>query len=243
MEDKAGKTCAICRQVKLAQDFPKVGRERHLLAQANICLACRAASLKNHHDDDDSSGGGKQLQHSRDSKQLQYEMELEAALKKEIENQNNLNHIRDIFGRSQLLENERKNQVAQRELLDLKEEMANLPQDTDEPNPELALDTQTRREKITRLFSVTRSLARNYVAANNAKAMANKNFGIFSHNNEEKNNAAKAEQTRKANKDKVLSKESATLFSQSHTTNKETPISAAEKLANAIREGQKIFNR
>lgn len=240
MESKASRTCAICRQIKRVQHFPKTASGGGLLAQANICLTCRAASL-NDSDEGDEGGGGKQLQHGRDAKQLQYAIELEVALQKELEGQNNLTHTKDLFGMSQVLENERKKQAAQREFLDLKEDISKMTQDGDEPNADLAQDTQDRREKITRLFSVTRSLARNYVAANNAKAAVQKNFGIFSHTKEHKI-AAKVEQIHQANADKALSKESSTLFSQSHPT-KESATSEAEQLANAIREGQKIFNK
>ena len=241
MESKASRTCAICRQIKLAAHFPKTARGGHLLAQANICLTCRAASLANLDDEDEGGSGGLQLQLQKNAKQLQLAMEQDAALQKELEELNSLTHDKDNLGMSQRIENERKKQASQRELLDLKEDISKITQNGDEPNPDLALDTQARREKITRLFSVTRSLARNYVAANNAKAIAQKNFGIFSHTKEEKI-ATKIENTQQANIEKALSKESSTLFSQPHPA-KEPATSEAEKLANAIREGQKIFSR
>lgn len=236
MESKASRTCAICRQTKPIHYFPKVVEKGRLLEQANICLACRANS-----GEDEEGGGGKQLQHNRNAKQLQYEMELAAALQKELTIQNNLTHNKDMLGMSQVLENERKKQAAQRELLDLKEKMAKDPEDDEEPNPELAFDTQARREKITRLFSVTRSLTRNYVAANNAKATMQKNFGIFSQI-KQKQSSTQIENVKKNNTNKTLLKESSTLFAQPHAV-KEGSMPEAEKLANAIREGQKIFNR
>lgn len=238
MKSKDSRTCAICRQVKLVQYFPKMARGRRLLSQAHICLACRAASLAST-DQDEGGSGGKQAQHSRDAKQLQYDMELEAALQKERVHQSDLAYQKDIFGMSQTRENERKKQIAQRELLDLKEEASKITQTGDEPNLDLAQNTQVRREKITRLFSVTRFLARNYVATNNAKAIAQKNFGIFSHTKEDII-ANKAEQINKINANKTLSKESSTLFSQQHPT-KPAAIGEAEQLVNAIRAGQKIF--
>ena len=230
MEGKASRTCAICHQIKPLQYFPKTTRKGRLLAQANICLACRAATSAS---EDDEGGGGKQSQHSRDAKQLQYEMELEAALLKERESLDDLTHHKDIFGMSQVLENERKKQASQRELLDLKEDLSKINQNDDEPNPDLAQDTQVRREKITRLFSVTRSLARNYVAANNNKAIAQKNFGLFS--------AIKGS-IAAHKKEVLLSSKSSGLFSQQEPA-KQPVEDEAEQLANAIREGQKIFNR
>lgn len=229
MEIKSGKACAICGKIKQQEDYPPT---KHPLIQSIICLACQ---------EDEGGGGGYQSELSQNAKQLQYEIELKAALQKELENQKGIDQKRDIFGAAQRIENERKKQAAQRELLDLKEDITKTAQENDEPNPDLAFNTQTRREKITRLFSITRSLARNYVTANNAKAAAQKNFSLFSHIKENKI-VATTERTDKANTNKALLAESATLFSQTHSS-KESSSDEVEKLINAIREGQKIFNK
>ncbi len=241
MENKESRICSICRQVKLTQDFPKVTRAGRLLSQANICLMCRAASQHNVEETDEDSGGGKQLQHGRNAGDLLYAMELEALLQKKLDNLNQDSQKKDIFGASITLATEQKKQATQRELLDLKEENdKNSLITEDEPNPELAEDTKVRREKITRLFSVTRSLASNNLASN-LKAAVQKNFGIFSHIKQHQT-AHKAEQFDKTNIKKTLSTESSTLFSQQHLA-KEPVADEAERLAHAIREGQKIFKR
>lgn len=234
MGSKATRTCVICHQIQPTQNFPKIARAGHLLEQANICLTCRAQASG---DESDEGGGGKQLQHSRNAKQLQYEMELAAALQKELKNQSNLTHNKDIFGLSQRLDDERKKQVAQRELVDSKENINDDLKD-DEPNPDLGSDAQMRREKITRLFSVTRSLARNYAVTNNSKATTQKNFSIFSQIKQQQTNT-QVKNVEKTNANKMLSKESSTLF---HAT-KESSADEAERLVKAIREGQKIFNK
>lgn len=238
MESKESRTCAICRQTKHVQSFPKTPHEKGLSPQTSICLACRAAYLANTDTEDEGGSGGKQLQHSRNAEQLQYEMELEAALQQALKDLNDLSHNKDVLGMSQALENERKKQEAQRELLDLKEDSSALNQDSDEPNPDLALNTQSRREKIARLFSVTRYLARNYTASNNAKAAAQKNFGIFSHTKQQIT-ATKTAQTHQANTDKALSTKTSTLFSQQSATHESNET---EQLTHAIRQGQKIFH-
>lgn len=229
MKVKLGKACAICGKIKRPEDYPPT---KHPLLQSIICLAC----LEN-----EGGGGGYQHELSQNAKQLQYEIELKAALQKELESQTRIEQKRDIFGATQRIENELKKQAAQRELLDTKEEITKAAQEKEEPNKDLAFNAQTRREKITRLFSVTRSLARNYVAANNAKAAAQKNFSLFSHIKENKI-VATTERTDKANTNKALLAESATLFSQTHSS-KESSSNEVEKLINAIREGQKIFNK
>ena len=111
MESKASRICAICRQIKLVQHFPKVTQKGQLLAQANICLACRAASLAHLDDEDESGSGGLQLQLQKNAKQLQLAIDQDAALQKELEDLNSLAHDKDIFGMSQRLENERKNSL------------------------------------------------------------------------------------------------------------------------------------
>lgn len=222
MKNKTNKKCAICRQIKPSQNFSGV-----------VCSTCRATGRTLSKNEDDEGGGGKQLQHSRDAKQLQYEMELEAVLLKELENQKDLAHNKDLFGMSALLKNEQKKQAAQRELLDRREDALKAIEDSDEPNPDLAVNAQIRREKITRLFSITRSCARNYVAANNAKVTAQKSLGIFS----------AIKKTLTAHKtESILSTKSSGLFSQQDTI-KHPAADEAEKLINAIRTGQKIFNK
>lgn len=242
MESQENRICSVCRQARPAQHFPKMARAGRLLSRANICLMCRAASSSNTEENDEGGGGGKQLQHGRNAENLLYAMELEAALQKELENLSQDAQKKDIFGASVALTNEQKKQATQRELLDLKEKNdKNSLITEDEPNPELAKDTELRREKITRLFSVTRSLARNYLASNNAKATAQKNFGIFSHTKQQLS-THKAEQLDHTNIKTALLTESSTLFSQQHFA-KEPVADEAERLANAIKEGQKIFKR
>ncbi len=240
MESQKSRICSVCRQTRPAQHFPKMTRAGRLLSRANICLMCRAASSRNTEENDEGGGGGKQLQHGRNTENLLYEMELEAALQKELESLNQDAQKKDIFGASVALTDEKKKQAAQRELLDVKEENdKNRLITEDEPNPELAKDTELRREKITRLFSVTRSLARNYLASNNAKATAQRNFGIFSHTKQQLS-AHKVEQLDHTNIKKALSTESSALFSQHHLA-KEPVAHEGELLANAIKKGQKIF--
>lgn len=228
MESNSSKVCAICKQIKPANQFPALNRHTEPHDPIYICFACQTTTFSG--SDDEGGSGGKQLQHRRDPRQIQYELELEAALLKDRENQNRLLHERNIFGASQLFEHEKKEQADQRELLDLKE--APPSEEDDEPNPDLALDAQAKRQKIVRLFSVTRSLARDYVATNNSKATVQKNLGLFAQMKDHKAiiNGKQAK----------ISTEASTLFAQ-HT--KESIISDAEKLAHAIREGQKIFKK
>lgn len=242
MESKKSITCVICHQVKLAKYFPKSALGGRLLSKASICLTCQlAASLADNNQDDDEGGGGLQLQYKQDPQRLLQAMELEAILLKNLEDTNLQEHEKNIVSASQTLTTKQQTQTAQRELLDLKEDASNASQE-DEPNPDLSMDANTRREKIARLFSVTRSLAGNFRASNAAaQATAQKNFSLFTQTKGQVA-AQKTEQLHKADVNKALSKESSTLFSQHHTT-KEPVANEAEQLANAIREGQKIFNR
>lgn len=189
-------------------------------------------------DDDEGGSGGLQLQLQKNAKQLQLAIDQDSALQKELIELDRLEHEKNSFGVSKSVENEQKNQTAQRELLDIKETP---DQDAEPNNPDYTEDTKVKREKITRLFAVTRLLSGNYRATNNAKAIVQKNLSIFSQTKEHKT-AATAQQINQANTSKALSAESSTLFSQPHST-KESTTNEVEKLANAIREGQKIFNK
>jgi len=238
MESTESRVCSICRQLRPVRDFPKEGGDGRLLAKANICLWCRLATGQA---DEEGGGGGQQLKLKKDSKQLQYAMELDAALKKKLESLEGIVHNKDIFGVSQAVENERKKQAGQREELELKEKALKNVENNNEPNQDLAKDTQVKREKVTRLFSITRLLARNHLAANIAKATLQKKFGVFSPTKEQQV-TQKIERINKTNTNKALSTESSTLFSQQHG-DKSHVADEAEQLKAAIQKGQKIFTR
>jgi hypothetical protein len=259
VESNESKKCAVCHQTKPAQYFPKITRSTGL-AQAPICLLCQAA-LEQGDSGDEGGSGGKQNQHSKDAKHQQRAIELENILQKSLDNLAIKKQSRSFFQISQEREVERKTQITQREWLDQKEQESKTLQEKDEPNPEASLGTQVKRKGIVHLFAVTRALALNRIAAYNKEAAAQKNFSLFSKTHEKQSTTKLAQQidlkndktntteqaadvveneeTAVITDKKTLSTDSLTLFSHSNTT--KPTAENTEKLANAIKEGQKIF--
>lgn len=236
MKNNKSRKCAICRRIRREEQFPKKNQEKGFLSQSNTCFIC-LASLANEDSQDDGSGGGKQLQHSQDAKNLQYALELEANAHKKLETSDILQHNKSLFQLARDSENEKKTQTLQRELLEqLEEDKAKRDENEDEPNPDIALDTQSKRKKMVHLFSVTRSLANNRTATNNQKTAIQKAFSIFSLTKEQQATTEKVQQQQK-NIAQKLSTESSTLFSAKPSSEDN------EKLKNALRAGQNIFNR
>jgi hypothetical protein len=243
MLGKESRKCSFCGQIKLMHQFPKASTSERSSLKAYLCFACQKNLIFDTEDDDQGGSGGKQLQQSRDAKHLQYAMELEANLQKDLEALDREKLEKNIVGMSRLFDNEKQTQAKQRELLDQKEKTNH--QLDQEDNPEYTNDTQVKRERITRLFSVTRHLARNYVASNlareqNKRAALAQQKNFFSQTAEQQ--AVTNKKSISSTTDKSLSKETATLFAQ-HSTEKPSASDTAEKLEKIIREAQNIFKR
>lgn len=236
MENKESKKCAVCHQIKPAQYFPDTAQEQS--PQEYICFTCQAAITQSG-SAEGSSGGGKKYQHNRDAKHIHYAIELENALHKEQESHSAKKQNKNIFQTLQARENDLKTQMAQREWLEQREEASKTPEKKDEPDPAISSDAQTRRRKIVHLFSVTRLLARNHIAANLLKA-AQKNFTIFS-STKEKQTTNQKKALDKTETNKKLAADSSTLFA--HPSLKEPAEEKAERLAKIIQKAQKIFHQ
>lgn len=240
MESKSSKNCLICGQTKPAHNFPDTTRAISLKPNPNICKQCQTL-IDQSNSDSDEGGGGKQNQHSRNARELQHAIELEKLLQENLDGLAAKKQQSSLFQRSQELINQSKTQATQREQLDDQEQALKIAQEEDEPNPEVSLNTQVRKKNVVHLFSVTRSLTQNRVAANNKNATVQKRFSLFAKMKEQLLTIKSSEKTDKANDKKTLAKESSTLFSQHSQHHPEKKVT--EHLESLIREGQKIFKQ
>lgn len=247
MLGRENKKCSLCHQIKPVQLFPTAVHEGLQPLKTHICFECQKNLAQGETGEDEGGSGGKQLQQNRDAKHLQYEMELNITLQKELNSLNQQKLDKNRLGMLRTIEGDQKTQTAQRELLNQKEETAKAEQDNQPNNPDYSKATETKREKITRLFSVTRHLASNYLASNlakerNARAILAHQKNFFTHAMKESAATQTENLEATSNAKKTLSTESSTLFAPQHST-KLTTTETIDKLEAVIREAQNIFKR
>lgn len=246
MLGKESRKCSVCQQTKLVQHFPRSERGEFSLPKMQVCSLCLTTLLNNSAGDDGEGGGGGQIGQNRDAKHLQRDIELETILQKNLKDTFLKTRDSDLQGTTKTLLNKQKVQAEAREYLDEKEEKAKLSKENAPENQEYTADTKTKREKITRLFSVTRYLAKNHLSANLAKDLnrqaTQKNFSLFSSANKKDLTTNHTENESQTDALHALSTEQSTMFAKQHTTNS-TTADNSEKLEAVIREAQNIFKR
>ncbi len=250
MESKSSRKCSVCYQIKPASDFPQTIA---LLSSTAICLVCQRILNHSDDDDDDSGGGGKRFEHNRGAKQLQHDLELENILSRELIDITQKKSNKDLAQQAREQENKDKIQATQREMLDQQEKKLDSKLEENNTSSDTCLNIKARKISIAHLFSVTRSLAQNRIAALNRNTATQKNMGLFAKIKEQllinklsglsekkQQDVTTHSEEKSASQEKnMFAVESSTLFSQYHGTKTEN----TEKLAAAIQEGQKIFKR